>query len=541
MAASKSSRLRLPLIAALVIYLTTAFIVLTRPGATLSGDHRTVIRIAHWQIEAGPREAMTALIKRYEELNPKVRVVQVAVPGNVYKQWLRTQLIGGNATDIIEFGSFIGGVNDIPPRFFDPISQYVEEPNPYNRGTPLEGVRWRDSFKDGLNTPDTYIENLSNYYAVTLCMLSMRLFYNPQLLQEVSGRPEPPKTYPELLALGEKLRERNAHAALHLSLLSGSQFNGYVLMSPLLARSGLGLSLEMDRFRVQGPKGPEAALEFLRGEWSYHRPELLAGMAMMRQVAQNMRPGFQQLERDAALQEFLRGRSLMIVTGVWDATSLRRLAPFDVGVTEFPWPTMADGPIGRYCWTPVSEGAGNTSMPLYLNKASKHKAEAIDFLRFITSVEGNTLFVQKSGWLPSVRDVQVPDYAKVYLPHFTGFSARTDYMAGFGTETRNVWERQLHHLISPQGSVEELLKALDRHFPAALRQDLGMDVRNVYLSLRRDQPALTAVAVLDRLEHTNARAASLDERESSQNLTEARLYETLTVLKKGRSLDHPTP
>lgn len=539
MAARPRLRLRGPLLIALVIYLVTTFIVLTRPGAALSDDQRTVIRIAHWQIEAGPREAISALIKRYEELNPKVRVEQVAVPGNVYKQWLRTQLIGGNATDIIEFGSFIGGVNDIPPRFFDPISSYVEEPNPYNRGTPLEGVRWRDTFKDGLDTPDTYIENLSNYYAVTLCMLSMRLFYNPHLLQQVSGSLVPPKTYDELLALGAKLRERNAHAPHRLSLLSGSQFNGYVLMSPLLARTGLGLSLEMDRFRVQGPKGPEAALEFLRGEWSYHRPELLDGIAMMRQIAQNMRPGFQQLERDAAIQEFLRGQSLMIVTGVWDATSIRRLAPFEVGVTEFPWPTRADGPIGRYCWTPVSEGAGTTSMPLYLNKASKHKEQAIDFLRFITSIEGNTIFVQKSGWLPSIRDVEVPDYAKVYLTHLEGFSARTDYMRGFGTETRDVWERQLHHLISPQGSVEEFVGALDQRFPAALRSDVQMDARNIFLSLRRDQPSLTALAVLDRLQHTHARETNLAIRESSQNLTEARLYETLAVLKKGRVLDAP--
>ena len=133
----KSIKRNLALIIALGAYLLAVVLVLTRPGATLSGDDRIVIRLAHWQIEEGPREAMVALVKRYEELNPHIRVEVLAVPGNVYKQWLRTQLIGGNATDIIEFGSFIGGVNDIPPRFFDPISQYMELPNPYNRGTPL--------------------------------------------------------------------------------------------------------------------------------------------------------------------------------------------------------------------------------------------------------------------------------------------------------------------------------------------------------------------------------------------------------------------
>ncbi|MFZ9683603.1 MAG: carbohydrate ABC transporter substrate-binding protein, partial [Cephaloticoccus sp.] len=144
---------------ALAAYGVAAYIVLTRPGTVLSDDGRVTIRIAHWQIEEGPPAAMDALIERYEELNPHINVEQVMVPGNVYKQWLRTQLIGGESADIIEFGSFIGGVSDIPPRFFDPISSYLEESNPYNVGTPLEGVRWRDTFVDGLNTPpDTYIE-----------------------------------------------------------------------------------------------------------------------------------------------------------------------------------------------------------------------------------------------------------------------------------------------------------------------------------------------------------------------------------------------
>ncbi|MCF7761770.1 MAG: ABC transporter substrate-binding protein, partial [Cephaloticoccus sp.] len=273
--ARKTRQVRLGLVIMLTAYLSAAFIVLTRPGSVLSGDQRVAIRIAHWQIEAGPPEAMDALIKRYEELNPHVRVEQVAVPGNVYKQWLRTQLIGGNSADLIEFGSFIGGVNDIPPRFFDPISAYVEEPNPYNQGTSLEGVRWRDTFGDGLNSPDTYIENLSNYYAVTLCMVTARLFYNPELLRELSGSAIPPDTFSDLLALGDKLAVRNAAKDEKISLMAGSQFNGMLLMYPLLSRSGMDVSMDLDRFRLLGADSREAGVEYLRGNWDYHRPELL--------------------------------------------------------------------------------------------------------------------------------------------------------------------------------------------------------------------------------------------------------------------------
>lgn len=540
---SKPRRINVALVVLLGAYVTAAFLVLTRPGATLSGDDRTVVRIAHWQVEAGPREAMDALIERYEELNPDIRVQQLAVPGRVYKQWLRTQLIGGNATDIIEFGSFIGGVNDIPPRFFDPISRYVEEPNPYNKGTVLEGVRWRDTFIDGLDTPDTFIDKLSNYYAVTLCMVTMRLFYNPDLLEEITGGREVPKTYVELQALAKKVAAYSESNDRRISLYAGSEFNGVILMEQMLSRGAIGLSFEGDRYREQGLKAPEMALEFLRGNWDYRRPELLAGLQNMKEAARFMRPGFQQMERDSAMQEFLRGQSLMIVTGTWDATSLRTLAPFEVGVYYVPWPAMADQTEGgKYYWSPVSEGAGKTSMPFYLNKASRHKKEAIDFLHFVTSVEGNAIWVEKSGWLPSVRGVEVPDYAKVYLQRFEGFQMRSAFMRGFGGETREVWERQLYHLTSSQAEVEDFLSALEAEFPDALRRDVNIDLRNIYLSLRRDTPPLTALATLNRLEgHDAQREKSFRDRESSQNITEAKLYEALAVLEKGAAVSEPAP
>ena len=249
--AAKSRKFNVAIVVLLGAYAVAALMVLTRPGAALSGDERAVVRIAHWQIEAGPREGIDAMIKRYLELNPHVRVEQVAVPGRIYKQWLRTQLIGGTAPDIIEFGRLFNA-DDIPPRFFEQISELVEKPNPYNKGTPLEGVRWRDTFKDGLDTPDTYIENLSNFYGVTLCTLSTRLFYNADLMEEISGSSEAPSSFAELRAFSEKLAQHNAGAKHPISMYAGSKFNGKLLMEGMLSRAGVGLNISNDRLREQG-------------------------------------------------------------------------------------------------------------------------------------------------------------------------------------------------------------------------------------------------------------------------------------------------
>ena len=538
--AAKSRRLTFGLFIALSAYLGAILLVMTQPGATFSTDKRKVVRIAHWQIEAGPREGFEAMIKRYEQLNPDVRVVQVAVPGTIYKQWLRTQLIGGTAPDIIEFGRLFNA-DDIPPRFFEQISDLVEQPNPYNRGTSLENVRWRDTFLDGLNTPDTYIENLSNFYAVTLCMLSTRLFYNPELLQEVNGSPHAPTSYTEVQALAAKLAQRNAGSGKQLSLYAGSRFNGRLLMEQMLSRPGMGLNLSNDRLREQGQQSRDVAVDYLRGSWNYRAPELLSGMKLMKEVAQNLRPGFQQLERDAAMQEFLRGQALMIITGTWDATSLTSLAPFKIGVAEFPWPVMADGEDARYFWGPTSE-LSNTSFPLCLNRNSLHKKETIDFLHFITSVEGNTIFFEQSGWLPAIREVVVPDDAKVYLPRFEGLTIRTGYMAGLGTETAQLWQKQLYHMISAQGSVERFLEHFEEKFPEALKSDLRTKTRSLLVSLRHDLPALTALAQLDQVQSIDPRLlASRAGRESNQNIAEARLYEALAALELGPAIDGSIP
>ncbi|MBE34043.1 MAG: hypothetical protein CMI16_00500 [Opitutaceae bacterium] len=521
-------------------YLIAALVVLFRPGAILSSDDRTVIRFAHWQAEAGPREAMDALIERYEELNPDVRVVQLDVPGRVYTRWVRTQLIGETAPDLIEFS---GGSTDIAPRFFEPITKYVDEPNPYNIGTPLEGMRWRDTFVDGLNTPSTYIDRLSNYYAVTMCSVTLRLFYNPDLLEEITGSHEPPHTYDDMRRIQKQVTAYSARIGKRVSLYAGCDYTGEIVIEGLLARAGIGVGFELDRFREQGSPVAQMAQEFMRGHWDYRTPALFSAIQNSREAAPFFRPGFQQLDRDAATQEFLRSQALMFLTGTWDATTLKTMAPFEVGVDHIPWPAKSDhSDTGQHYWSPVSDGEANTSMPFYLNKQSKNKDVAMDFMRFVTSLEGNTIWMNKSGWNPSIRGVELLEDLKIFKHRFEGYQVRSSFMRGFGVETREVWQRLTHHLTAPNGGVEKFMKIFEKDFPPALRKDVESNVRVLYLSLRRDVPALVALATLDRLVGHDAKEVQARKiRESSQNLTEAKMYEAEAVLARGSALLDPLP
>ena len=83
---------------------------------------------------------------------------------------------------------------------------------------------------------------------------------------------------------------------------------------------------------------------------------------------------------------------------------------------------------------------------------------------------------------------------------------------------------------------------MKKDFSAALRKDVKSNVRVLYLSLRRDVPALVSLAILDRLVgHNDKEVLSRKIRESSQNLTEAKMYEAEAVLAKGPAVADPMP
>ena len=103
------------------------------------------ISVGHLQLEGGWREGLDAMFREYEKLHPDVKIEQVPVTGHYYGIWITTQLLGGTAPDLIE----IGGPPEYIPRYYTVLDTYLEEPNPYNKGTSLEGLAWADTFVDG--------------------------------------------------------------------------------------------------------------------------------------------------------------------------------------------------------------------------------------------------------------------------------------------------------------------------------------------------------------------------------------------------------
>lgn len=477
------------------VYLRSTPLASTRP---------VTIRISHWQIEQGPPEGFAAVIRRYEQLNPRVHVEQVAVPSPLYRLWLRSNLGGKMGTDLIEFGYFMGGVNDIPVRYFEPLTGLMAEPNPYNRGTPLEKVPWRLTFADGLYFAMTQSPEIGQIYAATLTQGSMRFFCNRELLEKITGgSAAAPRTMADFRRLCAQTAEYARRTGHVVHPLAGSLSNGQWLADFTMGGSVSGLNLALDREGYLARKPRQSMTDYLQGRWSYHRPELRAALSLVRELLMQMKPGFAQLSRDDAVQEFLRGEALFIFTGTYDSTSLRKNAPFTVDAMRFPQPQRDDPVIGPYIRGPFQDGAIATGMEIYLNQDSHHKTEAVDFLQFITSIEGGRIFQEHSGWLSSVRDVPIPPELEPNRPTGDGFSTGTQYI-GVGPNSTMIFWQNLHLLVGPQGSVEKYTDAIETGMPAAITADLRLDLAGNLTAVRTVDSEIIALGALNRLDPSDA-------------------------------------
>lgn len=490
------------------------------PSSAPSGQAPVVIRFAHWQLESGMREAFDVVARRYMALHPNVRVEQFAVPGNVYRQWLSTQLVSGDVPDLVSFNSADQSQVAALPRIFQPITRWIEEPNPYNAGTPLEGVPWRKTFIDEARNRSTYFDQYRNYYAVGLSTHSMRLFYNRDLLEAITGRDEPPRTFREWLELGAKVR---AHRP-GLVHVAGARDNTLWLLPTLVNQSLTRWLLTGDRELRFAANAFDVFSDELDGRWGLRSPPMQAALRIMRAFGGEMTPGFLQLDRDSAMRAFLRGEAFSLPNGTWDYPTMRATAKFRIGAFRLPMPSADDPDYGGFALLPVSDGGNSTAMPFYLTRQSKHPEVAIDFLRFVTGMEGNRLFSQASHWMPSVIGVEIDPELRPFQQMNQGFMVTEAQnapliMTGPGEAYAQLFATNLHLLYAPSGGVEAYARALDGNFRAAILSDLRKQLHIQRGNQRSRDLTLAAQHFLGGEE-----AAESIRQQTSQHLGEIQAY-----------------
>jgi raffinose/stachyose/melibiose transport system substrate-binding protein len=514
----------------LALFSVSLFRVLTIGARNRAAEEQgVVIRFAHWNLEDGVREVYNEIAAEYMALHPGVRVEQLAIPGRVFPAWLRTQLIGGTAPDLITLGG-VGITDELVARYFAAITTEVEQPNPYNASTPLAGVPWRDTFIDGLTSQIIFNDRLQEVYTIGLGVPTFRAYYNLDLYKEIVGHERLPESFAELIAFCERTAAWSQQKGLPTIPIGASAQHSPALL--------LSLSSVTTQKYVAGHTGrstftlgdEDLLLDVLRGDITWRSPPLSDALRVVHAAGRWFPPGFQQIQREDMAYQFLQGRAVMMTTGSFDLRSLRSQATFRLAIGPLPVPEPGDPRYGRGVLGPLPE-VGVGSGRFGLTRSSANPAQALDFLKFLSSVDNNSKFAASTEWIPAVVGAKVPEAVAAFAPQEAGYPGGFTLFSGLGpfADLHRIM-LNLHGplLFSRSGNLEPYLDALERDFSAALHQDFRRILRNRRTNIRR-LDTFAGILELAPSSEPSSRPAVLRQAQLAQELSQTWLEYNLAL------------
>lgn len=457
-------------------------------------DEVPTLRVSHWLLETGYRESLEEVGRQWVEENArqgrKVRFEQLVVPTKVYAAWMRTNLVGRMAPDLVYVKRENGATDEVMGRYFESLSEEAARPNPYNADTPLAGVRWSDTFIDGLAITGTS-PGLADIYAIPTTAVSVRLYYNRALLQEITGRDSLPTDFGALLGVCAQIRSWATQHGRKIAPIAGSRYNTTLLFNLLIGGLTQMTAVAIDKRGDLGTGPAELLQAAQRGDWTPDRPEMRTTFEAIRAISAEMQPGFLQLQREDATMQFGQQQAVMIVAGSWAANSMHAEVPFSLGVAALPLPQAGDTRWGTGVRGPAGDTAGLFFEGFALPVGGRQRALAIDFLHFFSSWKIYTRYAELSGCLPVVKNVHPTGRMLPFALRKDGFRPGPTFYT-IGEATRRLWEQNTLELIGPSGSTDAFVSLLQKEMPASVNADLARWRRDIRSSIELQDLLLEA-------------------------------------------------
>ena len=432
----------------------------------------TIIRAGHFIQEDGFRRAFDALAADYMAMNPGVIVKQVVVPERLYTSWINTTIVGGQAPDLMLHAS---ATHDFLLRDFESLNDIVEEPNPYNAGTKLAELPWRETFLDGLSGNPAYKPHLISYYGIPITSRTTRALYNKELLREITGSDDEPSTFNEFVALCENVQRYAERTARTLFPIAASGFRDTLLQRVFSSQTQRTM-LKLDVVRPLQLVTDEIVIGYLNGKWSFTDEDLGLGLQLVQKIGSFAQPGFLQQTAQDALFYFSQGRALMMVAPSLQFHSIRKQTLFEIGVADIPLPSPDHPVYGKYLFGRLSEGGNVTDVAFGLTRQSKHPETAMDFLHFISGQNANQKFASLSGRLPAVVGVEPNPEMLPFMPVLSGYPR--GYAADMpGRNPASLYRSNLYLLWSASAGIDAFLDVMNHEYEGAIVHEMGARLR----------------------------------------------------------------
>ena len=386
----------------------------TRSGGLLRPGVKT-ITFAHWQLEDGFREGYAEAIRLFEEYKlkqgVKVKVTQTTVPFRGYRQWYLTQLLGGKPANVIE----LAGNSDMRNQYFRPLSAYIGRSNPFNKGTPFEGVPWKATFHDGMNA--ALDPNFGEYFGVGAFSAVYRVYVNLDLLKKATGSEEMPKKLDEWLKACNKIRDYSQKIKSPIIPIGVRGFDKRTLnylFSVYFSQTNGDLNDHAAFDCNPSPSSGDVLKTALKNKDS--RKKLLSAVSIVKDIGMNFSEGFTATDLEQTKFLFFAGKIAFLPEGTWNAYSMVKNSPFKVGIMRIPLINKTSRYGKYFAGAPTEQGVG-VGAHFGIPKTADNFKLSLEFLQFVTSWKINQMImVDYCKWLPAVKKAKLKGLLKSCKP-----------------------------------------------------------------------------------------------------------------------------
>lgn len=505
------------LLVVFAVFLWSAFVIASFRTQQAPPDS-IVIRLGHWQLEASVREGIDEMARLYREQHPNVILIQDAIPEGTYGQWVSTQLMGGTAPDILQVGAMLPGNIWLSyyNRYFNPLTRYVNTPNPHNAGTDIADVPLRRTYKDGMKT--AYVTEMQEYMSIPLSLFGVRIFYNKDLLLQITGSDVAPLDYREFLAVCQKIRDtKNPATGIPYIPIAGSAYHFGHWDSMMFSPITYGAYRRADFNRDAFVGNDETFVAFKTGLLDFTFPPYACWLKMLREVTDYFQTGYTGLGRDEAVFLFAQQRAVFMTTGTWDARSLEEQAKgqFEVGIMDFPIPAHDDPVYGKVVEGRIYESPGS-GFQFGITRNSKHPEVALDFLLFLASQKGNEKLNGIIGWIPAIVGTELDPLLQAFEPHLEGIYGNANFTLGGNTAV--AWSQRYSLYQVNQISFDDFARTYTEFYLQEGLKDYMEQQRDWRRGMQRNEQYLAGIRGSAILADSAAAAAQTPEDKAAAEL-----------------------
>ncbi|HEY6739905.1 MAG TPA: extracellular solute-binding protein [Actinopolymorphaceae bacterium] len=357
--------------------------------------------------------AWEKLVSEFEQTEKDIEVRTTVLPLSSFNETISTRLAAGTAPELV-FNQA-----SYKPYMVRPLDEYLKKPNPYVPGN----ERWIDLFREeyygwkyskGVNA-EGHIE------FVPFNLVGVAVFYNKDAFDEAGVGP--PETFAELMTTCGKLRAAGYTPFAMDNSDIGTGWTVSTISNMLFAKY-------FDQLNDYGPDNEPGKAEqltakswakaILTGEISATRtPEAAETLRLLKQfydtcVTENWSGVTGTQGAVVGLREFSSGKAAM----AWGVNfGLSALEDVDFPVASMPFPTITEESSELSTDWPAQFGVstGGTSYMIPSTVEGEKLEAAVKFLQFASAPEHIDAWLEATGGIPALRDVEPSEATAGFL------------------------------------------------------------------------------------------------------------------------------